>query len=101
MNLPATLAWDDLNEVEQFQLGGLGVEINERRSARRVGRLGGAAVARSELVPVGQLVCVEFLPGRVDDPAERNLRRSNRAVRVAGKSRTRLGLRRAEPPRSF
>src|SRR2546425_13058507 len=100
MNLPAALAWDDLNEVEQFQLAGLGIKIDESRPARRwAGRAGGAAVAGSEPAPVGKPVGVE--PLRFDDPAERNLRRIDRAVDVAGKGRTRLGLCREGPPRAF
>src|SRR2546428_7632468 len=102
MNLHAAAARDDLNEVEQFQLARLGIKIHERRPAGRwVGRSFEAAATGAEPALTCTQVCVELLPSRVDDPAERNLRRIDRAVDVAGKGRTRLGLRREESPRAF
>src|SRR5881394_3876375 len=101
MNLHTPASWGDLNEVEQFQLAGLGIKIDERRLARWwFSRSFEAAAAGAESVLTRTRVCIELLPGRVDYPAERNLRRSDRAARVAGKGRTRLGLSREEPPRA-
>src|SRR5436189_6219391 len=80
MNLHTPASWGDLNEVEQFKLAGLGIKIDERRPARRwFSRSFEAAAAGAESVLTRTLVHVELLPGRIDDPAERNLRRSDRA----------------------
>src|SRR5207249_11201467 len=62
---------------------------------------GEATAAGSEAVPAGMPVRIELLTGRVDNPAEGNSGRIDRAMRVAGKGRTRLSLRREGPPRTF